>query len=124
MRGGKNQLGARLPRIVLRVYVFNAQWPNGHHLRDVLAGLGPMKVGCIAGQNDYGAWRIRLQFISGELITQTNVEDAGDDGVYPILGVSVWHQLNSVRHLDPDRVETFVQRLTHNNGETHRRRER
>jgi hypothetical protein len=67
---------------------------------------------------------VRLQLFSIELIAEANVKDAGNHGVYPILGVFVWHQLNGARHLHPDDVRAFVRRVTHNNGEAHRRRER
>jgi hypothetical protein len=44
-----------------------------------------VKVGCIAGQNDDGTWRIRLQPLLVELLAQANGEYTRHDGVDPIL---------------------------------------
>src|SRR5262245_52326654 len=114
---GDSNHGVAIPRIVFRVDILNAQGPNGSHLRDVLAGLGPVEVGSIAGQNDYGAGRICFQLLRIELLTQANVEDSGNDCVYPILRVLVWHEFQAARHFDPDHVRAFLRRLTHQNGE-------
>ena len=40
-----------------------------------------MEVRCIAGQNDHRTGRIGLQLFSIELITQPDIEDAGNDRV-------------------------------------------
>ncbi len=82
-----------------------------------------MEVGRIARQDDHSAGRIRLQLICIELIAQANIEDAGNDRVYPVLRVLVWHQLHTARHLDPGHVRAFIRRLAYDNGETHGRRE-
>ena len=48
----------RTPRIILRVDVFEAKRPDRGHLGDVLARFRPMKVGRVAGEDDYGAgWK-------------------------------------------------------------------
>ena len=93
-----------MPWIVVRINVFKAQRPDRRHLRDVLAGLRPMEVGCVAGQNDHGSGRIGHQLLGVEVITQPDVKDAGDDCVDTVLRVPVRHQLHTVRHPDPDRV--------------------
>jgi hypothetical protein len=54
-----------------------------------------MEMGRIAGQNDYRAGRVRLQLVGIELITYPNVEDAGKDGVYPVLGMPMRHQFHT-----------------------------
>ena len=83
-----------------------------------------MEVGSIAGQNNNGAWRIGFQLVSVELIAQSDVEDAGNDCVDPILAVLMWHQLHTVGHFDSDRVRPLLRGLTYNNSQTHRWRER
>src|ERR1700730_1628982 len=95
-------------RIVSRVQILEAEWANGRHLRNVFAGFGPMEMGRIAGQHDYRAGRIRLQLVGIELITEPNVEDAGNDGVYPVLGMPMRHQFHIVRNVNPDGVRAFL----------------
>jgi len=63
-------------RIVIRVDIFNAKRPNRRHLRDVVAGLCPVKVGCVAGQNNHDAGRIGHQLLGVELITQADAKMA------------------------------------------------
>jgi hypothetical protein len=82
-----------------------------------------MKVGRVAGENDYGAGRIGVQLLSVKLIADANVEDAGNNCVDPILGVSVRHQLHTARYLDPDRVGSGLRWLTNKNSKARRRRE-
>jgi hypothetical protein len=53
-------------RIVLHVLVFETQRTNGRYLSDVLAGLCPVEVPRIAGQNDDAAGWIRLDLIAVE----------------------------------------------------------
>jgi hypothetical protein len=81
-------------------------------------------MGRIAGQNDNATGRIRLEFIGVELIAQADVENAGYNGVNPILRVPVWHQLNTVRHFDPDGVGTSIRGITDNHCQANRGRER
>jgi hypothetical protein len=73
--------------------VFKAKPSNGRHLRAVVPGLRPMEVCRVARKNNHGAGRIGLQPLSVELITDADVEGAGNDRVEPILGVFVRHQL-------------------------------
>ena len=40
---------------------------------DVLTRLCPVEMGCITGQNDDATWRIRLHFITVELVTQADI---------------------------------------------------
>jgi len=82
-----------------------------------------MEVGGVAGENDHGAGRIGVQLLSVELITNPDVENAGNDRIDPILGVFVRHQLHTTRYLDPDRVGTGLRRLTNENCKPCRRRE-
>src|SRR5262249_17813286 len=78
--------GELVSRIVLRVLVFEAQRTNGRYLSDVLAGLCPVEVPRIAGQNDDAAGWICLDLIAVELFAEADVEDAGHDRVDPVLG--------------------------------------
>jgi hypothetical protein len=64
-------------RIVLRVLVLEAKRTNRSYLGDVFAGLRPMEVPRIAGQNDDAATRIRLDLIAVESIAQADLENAG-----------------------------------------------
>jgi hypothetical protein len=80
-----------------------------------------MEMGRVARQNDNAAGRIRLHRIAIKLIAEADVENAGDDCVDPVLWVSVWHQLHTRRHFDPDRVRTRLRGLPNNNGEACRR---
>src|SRR5947207_11201458 len=59
-----------------------------------------------------------------EPIAEADVEDAGHHGVDSVLRVSVWHELHSGRHLDPDYVGAGLRGLTDEDGEVDRRRER
>ena len=89
------RLAILLTRIVAGIQVFEAQRTISRYLGDVLTGLCPVKVGRITGQNDNATGRIRLHLVGVELITQTDVENAGHNCVNPILRVSVWHELNA-----------------------------
>jgi hypothetical protein len=71
--------------------VLKAKWPDGRDLSDVPTRLRPVEMPRIAGQNDDGSGRKRLQLIGVELITQADVEDPGDHGIDSILRVPVWH---------------------------------
>src|SRR4051812_1259289 len=84
MSGAGNGDGSRsrghlltsLSRVVFRIDVLNTERTVCGHLRHVLSGLCPMKVGSIAWQYDDATGRIRLQFIGFELLTDTDVENA------------------------------------------------
>ena len=68
-------------RIVLRVPVFEAQRTNGRYLSDVLAGLCPVEVPGITGQNDNAAGRICLDLIAVESIAHADVENTRHDRI-------------------------------------------
>src|ERR1700730_1951583 len=99
-------LPALLPRIVIWIEIFEAKRPNRRYLRDVLAGLGPMEVPGIAGQNDDAAGRIGLHLVAVELLAETDIENARYDRVDAVLGMSVRHQLHAAGRLDPDDVRS------------------
>jgi GAF domain-containing protein len=61
-------LRAVVSRIVFRAQVFQSKRPHRSHLRDVLAGLRPVKMGRVAWENDHGAWRIGFQLTLVEFI--------------------------------------------------------
>src|SRR6266550_753096 len=112
-------LGILVPRIVFRVHVFKAQRSNRLDLRNVFAGLCPVKVRRVAGQYNHPAGWIRLQFVTVEFFAHADIEDAGNDCVNAILGVPVRHQFHATRHLDPDHVRSRFRRLTCNDRKTH-----
>ena len=58
-------------RVVLRVYVFQAQLADGRCLRDLLALLCPVEVSCVARKKDNAALRIRLNLASVELVASS-----------------------------------------------------
>src|SRR6476619_4545671 len=93
-----------ISRIVFPIDVFKAKRPNRRHLRDVLAGFCPMEMGRVAGKNDHGTGWIGMQSLSVELITNPDVDNTGNHVVHPMFGGLVWHQLDTTRYLDPDRV--------------------
>src|ERR1700722_5073718 len=66
-----------LARIVAGIQIFEAQRTNGRDLGDVLAGLCPVEVPSVAGQNDDAAGRISLQLIAVEPLTEADIENAG-----------------------------------------------
>ena len=116
--------GSLVLRVVFRVQVFQADRPDRRHLGDVLTGFGPVEMRGAGGQDDDGTRRVRLQFCVVELLAQADVEHAGHDGVDPVLVVSVGHQLDPGRQLDPDHVRSGLRCIAHHDGETGRRRER
>jgi hypothetical protein len=113
-----------IPRVVFWVNELNAKRADRCHLRDVFAGLRPVEVRCVARQNDYISGRICLQFVGIEFVAKTDVEDTGYDCVHAVLGVSVRHELHTMRYFDPDRVGPRFRNLSYNDGKTHRRRVR
>ena len=80
-----------LTRIVGGIQVFETQRTNNRYLGDVLTGFCPVKVRRRAGQNDDAARWICRHLPAVELITQADVEDAGNDRVDSVLRVSVRH---------------------------------
>src|SRR6266404_5031837 len=111
-------LGILVPRIVFRVHVCKAQRSNRRDLRDVFAGLCPVKVRRVARQYNHRAGWIRLEFVGVEFFARADIEDAGNDCVDPILGMPVRHQLHATRHLDPDHVRSRFRWLTCNDRKT------
>src|ERR1700722_5343088 len=93
-----------LPRIVRRIDIFHAQRSYRRNLRDVFAGLRPVEMRRVAGQNDDGSRWTRLQFVGFELVAQSDVKDAGDNGVHPIFRMPMRHELHSARHFDASDV--------------------
>src|SRR3984885_904984 len=83
-----------------------------------------MEMGRIAGQDNYTAGRIGLHFISVELITQANIENAGHDCVDGGFRVPMRHQLHAGGHLDPDQIRAGLGRMSGDDGEADRWRER
>ena len=113
-----------LTRVVAGIQVFEAQRAIGRDLGDVLAGLGPVEVPGVAGQNDDAAGRISLYFIAVEPFTEANVENAGHHCVDPIFRVFVRHQFHASGHFDPDHIGAGLRRLADDDGEADRRWER
>ena len=111
-------------RIVLDVLVFEAQRTNGRYLSDVLAGLCPVEVPGITGQNDNAAGRICLDLIAVEAIAQTDVENTGHDRVDTVLGMPMRHEFHARGHLDPDHVSSGLGGLSNKHRQSGRRRER
>ena len=103
-----SQSALLVARIVVRIHVLKSQWAKRTYLCDVLTGLGPVEVWCIAGQDDYSARRICLQLIIIETISEADIKDAGDHCVHSIFGVRMWHQLHVVRHSNPDHVGALI----------------
>jgi hypothetical protein len=74
-------------------------------------------MGRVARENDYGAGRIGFQLTRVEFITQSDIKDAGNNGVDSILWVLVRHQLLAVGHFDPDCVRAGLRGLPDDDGE-------
>ena len=83
-----------------------------------------MEVRGIAGQNDHAAGRIRLHPIAIEALAETDVEDAGHDGIDAVLRMPVRHQLYAGGNLDPDDVGTGFGGMADEDGKASRRRKR
>jgi len=79
-------------RIVFRADVFKSKRSNRRQLRDVPTGFGPVEMERVAGQNDDGTGWIGLQLVGVELITQAEVENAGDNCINSILRVPGWQE--------------------------------
>ena len=69
------------------VDVLQAEWSDCGYLRDVCAGLRPVEVGSIAGQNDHSSGRVRKQLLGIEFIAKA--ENSGNGRVNTVLGVAV-----------------------------------
>jgi hypothetical protein len=105
-----------MARIIVWVVIFESKRTDCRHLRDVLTGLCPVEVGPIAGQHDDAAGRIGLDLVSVETIAEADVENAGHDGVDPVLPVPVRHQLDAGWHFDPDHATTTARRTEGGNA--------
>ena len=81
-------------------------------------------MGRVAKENDHGARRTGFELTRVELVTQSDIEDAGNHGIDPILGVLVRHQLLAMGRFDPDRVRAGLRGPTHDDGQPDRRWER
>jgi hypothetical protein len=62
--------------------------------------------------------------IAAESIAQSDIKSTGDDRVEPVLGMPVWHDFYTRRHLDPDQVRSGLRGLSNNHGHSRRRRKR
>jgi hypothetical protein len=76
-----------------------------------------VEMGRVARENDYGAGRIGFHLTRVEFITQSDIKDAGNNGVDSILWVLVRHQLLAVGHFDPDCVRAGLRGLPNDDGE-------
>jgi hypothetical protein len=109
-------------RIVPGVDVVETYRPDRLHLRDVLAGLRPVKVRGAARQHDDAARWERTQPGLVELFAQADGEDPGNDGVDAILVVPVRREFRPGGRLDADHVRTGLRRLTDDDRQADRRR--
>jgi hypothetical protein len=71
--------------IVFRAEVFKSKRSERRHLRHILTGFRPVEMGRIARQGDDASGRICLQLFRIELVSQTDVENAGDYRIDAIL---------------------------------------
>jgi hypothetical protein len=77
--GLKSRRTIWLTRIVAKIYVFEAQRTDGGHLGHILTRLRPVKMGCVARQDDNAPGRKRIHLIAIKLIAEADVEDARND---------------------------------------------
>src|SRR5436190_19223625 len=124
LRTAQSLLLLALTWIVGGIQVLEAQRANGRYLGDVFTGLCPVEVRRIAGQNDDATGRIRLHLVTVELIAQADVENAGHDGVDPVLRVSVRHHLHVGGPFDPDHAGASLGGRTDKHGDADRGWER
>src|SRR5271163_2155211 len=110
-------------RIVMLIVIFHAQWTDGRDLRDVLAGLRPVKMPRVTGQNDNGAGRVGDNLVAVERFTEADIKDAGHDGVNPVFRMTMRHQLRVAGGLDAGHIGTRLRGIADKNGEADRRRE-
>jgi hypothetical protein len=75
-----------------------------------------MEVRCIPWQDNHCTGQMRLQSIGVEFVAKADIEDARYDGVDPVLGVAMRHQLYASGYLDSDQVGTGLRWLAHNDG--------
>jgi hypothetical protein len=81
-------------------------------------------MGRVARENDHGAGWIGCQLTRVELITQSDIKNAGSHGIDSILWVFVRHQLPAVGRFNPDCVRAGLRGLTHDDGQPDGRWER
>src|ERR1700722_10198716 len=72
-----------LTRIIVGIHVLETQRTDGRYLGHVFAGLRPVEVGRVAGQNDDAAGRICFDLVAVEPITEADVENARHERVDP-----------------------------------------
>jgi len=110
--------------IVFRAEVFHSKWPHRGDLRDILAGFRPVEMVRVAREDDHRAGRIGFQLTRVEFIAQSDIKNARNHRKDSIFRVLVRHQLHAVGRFDPDGVRAGLRRLTHDDGQPDRRRER
>src|SRR3984885_12729060 len=81
-------------------------------------------MGRVARENDHSTGRIGFQLTRVELIAQSDIKDAGNNGIDTILWAPVRHQLLAVGHFDPDCVRAGLRGLAHDDGQPDGRWER
>jgi hypothetical protein len=59
-----------LARVISAIEILETQWTDRRNLGDVLAGLRPVEMWCIAWQDDDAAWRIGLDLVPVEPIAR------------------------------------------------------
>src|SRR5580693_3613778 len=120
----RSRTGLLVPRIVVRVYVFKADRADCRYLRHVLTRFCPVEVTGAARQDHDRARRVGLQLLFLELLAQADVENTGYDRIDPVLVMPVRHELHAGWQPYPDHVRSGLWRMTHNDGQASRRRER
>src|SRR3954466_4205396 len=111
-----------MPRIVLRIAIFEAERTDSRHLRNVFARLRPMEMPGLARQDDDASRRIGRYPSSIERLAEPDVEDSRHYGVDPIFWMLVRHQDGPVRHLHPDDVRAALRGLANHDSKTRSRR--
>ena len=108
-------------QIVGWVHILKTKRPDRRYLRDVLAGLCPVEMERVAGENDHASRRKCLHPVAVKGFAQTNVEDARHDRIDPILRMPMRHQLCSAWRLNPDHVRAGLGGVADDDGKAHRR---
>jgi hypothetical protein len=108
-----------LARIVSGIEILKTKRSDRRYLRDVLAGLCPMEVRCVAGEDDHASGRKRLHPITVERFAQTNVEDARHDRINSVLRMPMRHQLCTPWRLNPDYIGAGLGGMADDDGKAH-----
>src|SRR5215467_6445292 len=109
-----------LTRIVGGIEILKTKRSDRRYLRDVLAGLSPVEVGCVAGKDDHASRRKCLHPVTVERFAQTNVEDTGHDRIDSVLRMPMRHQLCTAWRLDPDHIRAGFGGMADNDRKAHR----